>query len=737
MTRIHAFQQVSLPDMARKMGSRHEHPIDYVVNLIGKGYLSGISVDISITPDGIDVKSTGTIDDKLFEEARSSNPLALLDIIPPTAEFSTVEIESGSKRIRIGRQTGGDGEKIAVEETTGALEGTLLRIDTSKSFSMAEGRLRQLFAGSDIQVTLNSEPLNNTGAHRYEFKTEGIRGSIEYSPNESGGLSFFENGRHIQTFPLIPGVNIRLYEHGLQSTITKSRIMAGGEGKGRYEEILKELPRVLAGMLKSGYAGSLRQKSLVTLAEVIMNAYPADREIAEIYAQINEPPKIVARVAESQKDGMTAQAPEIYNGAIAPQADKAGFVKKMKIPFKEGLAAAALAAILLATQADSVKIVSNSTAAPQYAGQLAQQEGAGQPAFEAASATYMTNDELAAGLMQPKNLSAGDGYARVRTGNKLSIVDGKFRWASTGMDGSFESRVGAELPDELSGLGNNASPKEKVKAVAKYLSGFRYGTISPDDAFGYKNIINALQDKKIAYCETANEYAAALLAAVGVNNIRIAEGYLNGTGHLWLEINDEEEWKVLDFTPSRKTAELKDSLDEIVTNASLTLSAAQAGYTTEGTVYERNESFYTGDMQGTATGISVDYGAWQMPTLAQTGVVVGFGLAGFFLTGAAIDRYEKLKVKRKKSMTSERAKEKELKKVLGVPVFLQAPEETAELQKGVLYIAPDAPGYKNVVADAQITPETALKLVNGVMAAQGLPEKRQLSVYSRIARMWS
>ena len=83
-------------------------------------------------------------------------------------------------------------------------------------------------------------------------------------------------------------------------------------------------------------------------------------------------------------------------------------------------------------------------------------------------------------------------------------------------------------------------------------------------------------------------------------------------------------------------------------------------------------------------------------------------------------------------MTPERAKETELKKVFGVPVFLQVPEEAEEMQKGALYIGPS---YLRKTASSIITSENALIIANGQMAMQGLSGKKQLSVYSRIARM--
>ena len=169
---------------------------------------------------------------------------------------------------------------------------------------------------------------------------------------------------------------------------------------------------------------------------------------------------------------------------------------------------------------------------------------------------YLTPEQLANVLTGISG--SGPMYAASDISNYLSTENGQIIWSDREPYETLISSVGLTLPNELERLKHASSVREKIEGVWQYIKSFEYNAVSPQEGRNHQNILEASMYQRAAICEIANTLAAAILAELGVTNVHYVVGTMGGMGHAWLEVHEDGEWNIIDFTPSRMNGELEE-----------------------------------------------------------------------------------------------------------------------------------------------------------------------------------
>ena len=278
MSKKFAFK-LSIVDLIRKLRHRYDHPLDYLDNFISRLYKEGEEVNISLTNSEIRVESPASIDDLFLDELEQNSILTAAAVIPPVSEYTSVELRSGEKVIEIRED-----RKVKAKNVEKPLSGTQIVIKRERSDQSENDRIVELYDHSDLNVKVNGKKLESSENHQFNFSKDGFKGTITYNPFHEGGLHFFQNGRYVSTEPLVPGLELHLYEHGFQPTITKSRMITRGRGKKEHQRLEENIQEILLSYLQSEAVDSLRQKSersYQTILRAILPEFHEDKKLRE------------------------------------------------------------------------------------------------------------------------------------------------------------------------------------------------------------------------------------------------------------------------------------------------------------------------------------------------------------------------------------------------------------------------------------------------------------------------
>jgi hypothetical protein len=541
VTKTFAFK-VSLQDMIRKLRYRYEQPIDYLNNFVELLHAPGSPVDITITDKRIELHSPRVLDDVVMNNIREQKLLTITSLIPPSAEYHSIDLRTGDLQVTI------DAERHVATAHTNA-SGTHLVIERDGNEQVVNSdvsRLRRWHTNSDLATSINGESLQNEVGTMFEAGN--IRGKIAYNPRSKGGLHFFKRGIYIASKPFASGIDVQLYNHDLETTVTRSRVITKGRGKAAFEKLEEAMPKILLGYLRSDEVTQLRatsEESYQTILRTVFERYHENPEIVA-YARAN------IRFARADGSINTSKTLSSTGGlSLAEQKLHAQLtgqqIKKKKIlPY----VATAAIALLSATSLDRVPVKNAQHSSPIDKTSITGQRHSG--------ADFLTQNELASII----NGSSGGsvGYVRYDTSNFLYSENGQPIWADHAPFNELEVQgLDMPIPTELKQF-EKSDRAARLNAIRKYIkTHFTYDSVSPSDAHG-EDVLTASARMKKLVCSGANSYAAILNYKMGERDLRASVGTLDGGPHLWLEVKHDGQWMVYDSTPPK----IDEGLDKLL-----------------------------------------------------------------------------------------------------------------------------------------------------------------------------
>ncbi|MBI1970727.1 hypothetical protein HYS47_03200 [Candidatus Woesearchaeota archaeon] len=619
--------RVSLTDMIRKLRYRYDNPIDYLGTFVDALYVPGVAVDIAVDAEKIELKSPAKLDGKLIEALEQHNLLAMASLLPPVQEYEEVTIKSGEKRVVIGadrkvhvhssadsktatgEQEGGQDPDTKADANVNGTHVVIRRKDGDGKAQQAElERVCDLYKGSDLAVTVQGKSeTKDARTAAMGFDRDGFRGSVWYAPTKNGGIHYFHRGRFVNSEDAVAGVNICLYNHPFQPTVTKSRMITRGRAKEHHEKLQQIIPGILLDYLTSPQIETLRkesERSYQTLLRSIARRYMGHDVILEhveqnlLFPNDDGDYTLHLHEVDAPKNG-DAELWKALTGNDLPDKSQSrhssgvralalGVALTSLVAFGSGLyvmvsGASKESAVDISTIlgcADE-KTVGNIATANHF--QISMNRGA----------DFMTREELAKYLSDYQreinkliasqfslDLLSKSGYVRFSVGDNLSCLGGQIVWRDmAGSDTSFfVQHCDTPLPVELQKY-RTADLDDKLDAVADFMqNNFKYDSIPPEVAARYASQLEAIATERRAVCYGLNSYAGILLSKLGVRmDVRGVGGILNGMPHFWLEVNEgtpwKQDWQVYDFSGSPMAPELAEQMEDLA----MPLSAALLG----------------------------------------------------------------------------------------------------------------------------------------------------------------
>lgn len=633
MAKTFAFR-ISLADMIRKLTCQYENPLDYVHNLVSELYERGRAFDISLTPEAIEIRTPAALGREFFDSAESAGVVSLSHLLPPTKAYETVEVASSHNRSLtidasrnitvlhraenpVDAQTqemisseGSSLQGTVSQGTTSqgtSLEGTIIRISRQqqdkKAIKEEESRLKLLYGGSDLDVSINGTSLRKNNPVSTDFQAQGFSGVIRYNPNSRGGIHYYSRGRYISSEPFANGIDISLYEHPFNTTITKSRVITRGRARQEYESLTRQLPGIVAGLLESGAVKELRRKSELSYQALLRSAlirYQDDAGILDIVR------RNIIFSAWNYKYAPSMTLENVCNNSIElPYSEeriyriltgqKRQFGQQKARPSRRKSLAIGLAILLVGVGSKSVNyhhesaVTVDETSAQtdaQATGQYSR-SGSGFGLHDAAFDDSMTvgmdsitprtitgykiskiekgklssgRSERVGALTKHQLMSAlstnvegaPSGYVKEDAMNRVFMQNGKVYWGvDATTDGLNVQGIHVAVPTDISRVASGSScPAVKLKAVEDYITGeFQYGAVDEEALKRYRNDLDAMINEKTVICSSANTYGALLLHELGFNKVHYVGGLLDGGFHAWLEVNLDGNWYNFDCTP--------------------------------------------------------------------------------------------------------------------------------------------------------------------------------------------
>ena len=600
--------RVSLTDMIRKLRYRYDHPIDYLGTFVDALYAPGAAVDIAVDAEKIELRSPAKLDDKLIEALEQHNLLAMASLLPPVQEYSDVTIKSAEKTVAIGAD-----RKIQVSSSQQGQEnhdanhdshnhGTHVVIhrkdDDGKAQQAEVERLHDLYRGSDLAVTVQGKPgSKHTRMAVMNFDRDGFQGSLWYAPTRNGGIHYFHRGRFVNSEDAVAGVNICLYNHPFQPTVTKSRMITRGRAKEHHEKLQKMIPDILLDYLTSPQIETLRkesERSYQTLLRSIAQQYIGNEAILDHVEQNilfpNDEGEYTLHLHEvdSPKNGDAALWKALTGNDLPDKSQTRhssgaralalGVALTSLVAFSGGLymmvsGASKESAVDVSTVLKGVdeKTVGDMVSANPFSISMS------------GGADFMTRQGLAKRLNDyqreinrliasqfSSDLLSKSGYVRFSVGDTLDCRDEQIVWRDmVGNDPVFYvTGCDTPLPFALQKY-RTADLEDKLDAVADFMQrNFQYDSIPPEVAARYASQLEAIATERRAVCYGLNSYAGVLLSKLGVDrNVRGVGGVLNGMPHFWLEVNEgtpwEQDWQVYDFSGSPMAPELAEQMEDL------------------------------------------------------------------------------------------------------------------------------------------------------------------------------
>jgi hypothetical protein len=731
MSKKFAFK-LSAVDLIRKLRHRYDHPLDYLDNFVSRLYKEGEEVDISLTDSEIRVESPASIDELLLDELEQNSILTVAAVIPPVSEYTSVELRSGDKVIKIGED-----RKVEVEKAQNPQPGTQIVINRERKDRSEKNRILELYDHSDLKVKVNGKKLKSSENHQFSFNRDGFKGTLTYNPLCEGGLHFFQNGRYVSTEPLVPGLELHLYEHGFQPTITKSRMITRGRGKKEHQRLEENIPEILLSYLQSKAVDSLRQKSERSYQTILRAILPEFHQDEKLRAYIKENISDLAEREEGlvklleEEEEKESESPNkwLMRGAIA-------------LP----LVTLAAGIILNYQVATGNKEVDSSLPDKPTVSKIATEgKNKNSRLNFVAGGSFQTRESLITALNSPPKNGKG-GYLRTNTANSLTCNEHYFPWANEEpLDQLIVTGCDVEIPAEIIQELNNPGLIEKIsrdagitstfdaklKAVHNYIQrNFEYDSLDPKMIGQNLTLLEAMLAGKKAVCREGNSYAAMLLHELGVKEgVRSASGYFNGIGHVWLEVNqgtrNDPSWEIYDFTPSKMNPDLLAGLDKNMSSDRIIMGL-------EGTAQELWRDPAGTIAKNEETGIKM---LFEDPILyfgTAGGQVVGFSLlallaAGLYLGGVKAsatvrDKYSNEKSIEKTSQFGSYEKScLQLRDILGLKNVEPTDENNFTYEKRVLS-----------VPKQYLDQQTVSKIALAAVPHLGLNNNKQLRLYSNI-----
>ncbi|MBT4805558.1 transglutaminase domain-containing protein [Candidatus Woesearchaeota archaeon] len=730
MSKKFAFK-LSAVDLIRKLRHRYDHPLDYLDNFVSRLYQEGEEIDLSLTDTEIKVESPASIDELFLEELEQNSILTVAAVIPPVSEYTSVELRSGEKVIEIGED-----RKVKVEKAENHFSGTQIIINRERNGQSEKDRILELYDHSDLKVKVDGEKLKSSENHNFSFNRDGFKGTLTYNPFHEGGLHFFQNGRYVSTESLVPGLELHLYEHGFQPTITKSRMITRGRGKKEHQKLEENIPEILLSYLQSEAVVSLRQKSERSYQTILRAILPEFHQDEKLRAYVKENISLAEReeglvklLEKEEEKELKGPSKWLVGSAVA-------------FP----LATLAAGIILNYQVATGNKEVNNSLPNKPTVTKIAT-EGKNENSRLnfVPGGSFQTRESLIMTLNSPPKNGKG-GYLRTNTANSLTCNYHYFPWANeepldqlivTGCD----VRVPVEIIQELNnpGLiekisrdaGVTSTFDAKLKAVQNYIQrNFEYDSLDPKLISQDSTLLEAMLAEKKAVCREGNSYAAMLLHELGVKEgVRSASGYFNGIGHVWLEVNrgtrNDPSWEIYDFTPGKMNPNVLAGLDK-------NISSDQIRRGLEGTAQE---------LWRNPTGTIVKGGEAEIKMLFENpklyfgtagGQIVGFSLlallaAGLYLGGVKASATVRDKFSREKSIenTSQFGSYErsclQLRDILGLENVEPTNENDFIYERRILS-----------VPKQYLDQHTISKIALAAVPHLGLSDNKQLKLYSSI-----
>ena len=306
----------------RKLCYGYEQPIDYLDNLISQLYSPGGDIKISLAQGRIEVSSCHPINRDFIDGIANKSILLLAKAIPPSMEYATVEIRSGDRKILINEQRNITEvrNKVNLDALSCTGENPLTRpsledfhrcislvalieceeemkqrdkpyssvnISRSEEKSLDDckkeiERLRKNYRSSDLEISINGEPLAGMTSLRFGFDDGEFSGEVEYNPLKKGEIHYFRDGRYISSEGFARGIEAYLYRHSLPITITKSKVITKGNGAQSHKRLEASLEKALADYIVSAEAGVLNDSSIAsyqTLLRMVLDKYKSNEDI--------------------------------------------------------------------------------------------------------------------------------------------------------------------------------------------------------------------------------------------------------------------------------------------------------------------------------------------------------------------------------------------------------------------------------------------------------------------------
>ncbi|MBW2976719.1 hypothetical protein KY347_04705 [Candidatus Woesearchaeota archaeon] len=713
MSKRFAFK-LSLLDWIRKLNSNYEDPVDFLSNFVSLFYEHGATVDIHICDDAIELEGSGTIEDKLFENVKHGNFRELTTVIPPVKDYEELTLKSGNWVLKI------DGERnMGVEKTHNPDNGTRLLIKRNNPPKGEIDRLCHLYRGSDLEVKVNGKPLT-VYDNAFEFQKDAFCGRVVYKSTTEGRIHFFERGRYISNIPFLPGVDMALHDHNIPTTLTKSRVITSGKGKEQYDRFQQALPLIMTEFLKSDYVSSLREKSersYQTLLRTVFNRFKDNREICDIvrenicFADTTGKINIEYSIENLGKNlGLEISEPELYKELTGKT-----FLVKEDTP--EGVPYLTRRGVPYLTR--RAFVVGSVLAASCITTGLSLNPVGG---FYG-GINWEHQEHIAREIVAPRD---GSGYIRLDTSNYVfQQPDGTILWGDREPYDTLISSVHVELPEELTNL-KEASTPEKMKAVWEHINkNFEYDAIEPEVRAKYPDILTAMISERKADCSSGNTYAALLLHELEVYNLRYAVGPRSGIDHGWLEIENDGQWEIADFTPEIMSETFQNLINEyggIPTHAVNVSGNRFYSFPGRVDVTIQNPVFYTEPSLNVTIQNPVCY---TEPILKEIGLALAFSAATPLFVAGTYMVVSKLISGLSKSGTDVPPVEanavtlKTIEDILDIPVV--ATKNKFEYSKGTIYIPPDRLNMPVLGIVTEAVPQ--------------LPPDRQLEIYRKIANL--
>jgi hypothetical protein len=209
---------IDLPSLVRKRGSRYVQPIDFVNNYLR---LLPEESEINIIPKekGVIIKSSHEFPASLDDVLSGNRVSKQIPFMPPSKnEVGLVVKTNGSTYIFT--------DEDVIDKRVGNDACNALFIPTATERSL--DRLTEIYSQTNRNVIIDGNSLRDNSLDRIAVASDEVGsfdGSISYTPETHGGISFFKDGRFVETKPYVPGLTINLHNHEFDSTITYSRVI--------------------------------------------------------------------------------------------------------------------------------------------------------------------------------------------------------------------------------------------------------------------------------------------------------------------------------------------------------------------------------------------------------------------------------------------------------------------------------------------------------------------------------